>query len=1619
MNVDPCAQASKKRVRVNHHLDAEEDQARHGTPVEKVQVLTARQKHQAHLADQICVSRQRKISSALGPPSGSAQPDENRSNSVSQTKSNTSRDSDCQSYRSAMAANAVFHQFPEPSGEQQRHQQLEVCKTGENERFIQRRFPMLYVNLTAQEHPAIADIQCGNDGSSQCSLCKLDGNTLDSIKVLKPHEVKPYLDSYQHKFSEEQVNVHLAHTMRGGENALACLAPVAGSTSAKENGPYGYAPYVWISISLCNPHDNWCVGRSMSGFALTLDYLNQTSDMCTHYCPGMIIAHWRPLEMKRDNMGQYKQEGLALGAYVKRLDRASCHEVPGGFKCHERVVKSTPLNKVSILLHANPRNRDYFFGMDPMADCEPDPQCAAYKFLRRTLFASPAERIWPDTNQVLSIRNSAYACVLSYAGLGDIDSVGTCYAQFGDRCFFSEGNRFCIGNSRQVRVGLTNADRDASGPIAVCEISDSTSHGQKDPEMPTAHEIRNFLGPSSCDAAVLSLDRFAYNMDNRHLSVALDISTFHVVAEVAHVILRVPLDECVIQIAPENQAYSSSVNMIAKTLTKVLLSSHSTGIMLDATEWGNSGRQSVCPASVRANSRTFIQIVRDVASALNNLGVPKLFLRLPRAHSILHNIDLAQMTTIDGFITPKGVVDMSRFGYCQNMWINPHGTSDSDPSKDTGVVPYLLNLLKTGIPGNRIIFTLSLTGGLKISAVENRPEWTTDIIDDLSLADMETNSLLKCKEDLNTKCCSGSMITVWERNLMVNLSVTSTSFETLKRFPELVVDAFGINQFIITPVNSDFKRGIRSDTPAILGITSAIHRLRNRNKQQLNAMATAGNNRATAGLYHGRAKRSISYRFRRTPKDLDEQTAERDSASQVYKDPASGSKNCLDPQYNFGLSNVVVCPGLLVCHGALGVFKEPHREFYSTRYEKIYIVNLHKLYSCTPGEPIKKAVESHQPPQLAINVNTLVPTTDARHYTVGILNSEELVEYIPPVNKVCTEHNTGPNVHSMHFAAIDNGYTFTQPVVRYDEAIIVKPPEIMFFVSNFSLGVDYINLNISCIDYDVSALKPCLIAICGGDESCRKDHGRLCDSAHEIIDDARRAGVLMREGLEELATQELKATMYQLPDDLAQFPGLNQERRARKKRFIGGLLGAAALATATYVAHKVHVIEKQMDLFQNTFVKVTNDMVEVSRKLDENIGLVNTRIDEQERKLQQNNEIISRNVQLLRDAILRNTEAATRDTNVKFSIMASYQMWYAQMQSITHQLTQAAMHTKFMARGVEDCLRQIALKRSGSCSSGLQVMQNHPGLADFPTVAGALYKSRKLFIVHSVPGNVEKTIVRGIIPMPNLSTDGVPCWPDYKVWLIEGNYYEETECHGRYCHLAQSHEKYLKCLSNPEECKTVCGMCHRGVCYQNGKFTWQHGTSTVENALPGVNELEVLQAINTSVKLIDVREDLDNITRTIEEFDKQYNELKAQRVSFGGWLSAVQSSGVVFRGGHLQYTCAIDMWSLGVMIADAMERKYIFRAFERDGVEVSTYDIMVKSLCPSDDPRASSEPWDLTTVMPNVMKCDRAKRIVMKLLTFCEAERLLAHELLQDLEWMQTAEMTERDKCIVKYNMTV
>ena len=1284
----------------------------------------------------------------------------------------------------------------------------------------------------------------------------------------------------------------VANSLSGYHSDSAAMAP---------RTAYGYAPYVWINVFICNNNSKWCQGKSESGFALAKGRYDMALDRCTHYCPGKILAHWTSGE----NPGtMVNRNGTLLGAYVRRLSRTSCVEIPAGFACSDRIVRNTPLNPVSIRLHANKRNAAYYFGNDPMADCEPGPQCSAYKLLRRTLHAKKNVS-WIASDEVLKLRSSLYGCILTYVGAGPSDNMALCYAQLGDHCFFANGVSFCVGAEEHgaSTIGITNYDANTSAPTAICELSNlfGDTHMPRN-YIPTPLEQRESIAAASCDVTMLPVN-YAECEDGTfriHLNMAVAME----VSEFAPLVLRVPFHEC--SMLCMDIAHITTI----VTIYKVYVSSSSSGVMIDIARWG----QGKCLSAASIVSDPTKQLIL-LAKGLRLKKVKRLFLGLPLDQNHLDKLNLTMLLPLfDLFVMPRGTADLNQVERCQNLWMPPTGGGD----KDEGALAYMSTLINKGVRANKLMFTINLMGRMRIATHAN-PSMFNDV--DLPLADLENNPAYSCKEDLKTKCCSGTITSLWARKTWVNVSLSSSSFETLRRLPELVATTLGINQFLITPLNADFERTFRSHTPALSGVTTAVHRLGDWKRQQV----FAGISIAPGTLEPGRWRRAV-----------DNVEAFHDSyfkkPVREYKDPSSGSKRVMDPQYIIGTSNNLSCSGLIAVHGSLGIFDTPYMELYSTSYDKIYLACIYKLSSCTPGLPVAKAAISTQPPELAINVNTMIPTSDPAHYMVGILNTDELVEYMPPINKLCQSYNTGELTQSVNVFMVDNKYELQTPLVNVSRGITLKPAKRIYFVSNFTPGVDYINLNVSCINHDTTSLQPCLMAICGTSHTCRINFGKYCENAHQILDVARIAGGMMREGLEELSIQEQKAQRNYIIDDNAPLPSLERPLKRQKRLFgiIGAVAGGTGLSLAYHVSNRVDALEKQLDLTKNALIRVSGKQVEISNKLEKNILLMDSRMNEQEANLKKNYEISNHNFAMLRDALMRNAEVAQRDTNEMFSVTTSFQMWYAQIQSITHQLSLAAMRIKFMALGVADCLREIDKGRSGSCHSGLSVLQNE-GLRDFPTVSAALYRNRKLFIVHQMPNTIEMTKVRDVIPMPKMSDDGVPCWPDYRVWLINDSFYEPSECHSSYCLKPEIHTRYMRCLADTKECKTVCARCHRGICFENDKISWLEGSASVEiqtpplkpfsrpsisegpisfinvlkDVLPMMEELKKLEALNTSVTLYSLQEDVKNLTLFLHSFSEEYDKMSANRFNILGLFSSLFGNTVQWAANVLCITLSV------------------------------------------------------------------------------------------------------------------
>nr|XP_054592927.1 uncharacterized protein LOC129159759 [Nothobranchius furzeri] len=110
-----------------------------------------------------------------------------------------------------------------------------------------------------------------------------------------------------------------------------------------------------------------------------------------------------------------------------------------------------------------------------------------------------------------------------------------------------------------------------------------------------------------------------------------------------------------------------------------------------------------------------------------------------------------------------------------------------------------------------------------------------------------------------------------------------------------------------------------------------------------------------------------------------------------------------------------------------------------------------------------------------------------------------------------------------------------------------------------------------------------------------------------------------------------------------------------------------------------------------------------------------------------------------------------------------------------------------------------------------------------------------------------------------------------------------------------------------------------------------------------------------------------------------------------------------YDGDTMNYTCAIDMWSLGVMIVDATENTMVFLRGKRPSSE-STYTIIMCTFQTKNDVQPC-----YNKTMPNVMACEHTTRIVFKLLRLQPSERWTARELLADNEWKSLSSVSLDD----------
>lgn len=101
-----------------------------------------------------------------------------------------------------------------------------------------------------------------------------------------------------------------------------------------------------------------------------------------------------------------------------------------------------------------------------------------------------------------------------------------------------------------------------------------------------------------------------------------------------------------------------------------------------------------------------------------------------------------------------------------------------------------------------------------------------------------------------------------------------------------------------------------------------------------------------------------------------------------------------------------------------------------------------------------------------------------------------------------------------------------------------------------------------------------------------------------------------------------------------------------------------------------------------------------------------------------------------------------------------------------------------------------------------------------------------------------------------------------------------------------------------------------------------------------------------------------------------------------------------------EYTSAVDMWSLGVMIAELVERRSsLFAARTVNRVKYTTNDIVKRVFAPEKTHAATADVFNAESMLRGVLRTVSVTDVVFGLLKLCPDERLTARGLLACEEW--------------------
>ncbi|QAB08530.1 ORF46 [Ictalurid herpesvirus 1] len=605
-----------------------------------------------------------------------------------------------------------------------------------------------------------------------------------------------------------------------------------------------------------------------------------------------------------------------------------------------------------------------------------------------------------------------------------------------------------------------------------------------------------------------------------------------------------------------------------------------------------------------------------------------------------------------------------------------------------------------------------------------------------------------------------------------------------------------------------------------------------------------------------------------------------------------------------GTGPKMVCPGIIASVRGLLFSRTSYQGFYRlTFFQNLYVTHLQNLTGCTAVKPEDLPVITQAtkvPSVFAIDINTFGVVNGSEYYVVG-LEGTDLVQYSPQVKQSCAFINTNETFNQT-FITIDERFFFTGPRPVADGFVI--PAGINFFGSDNIMTVDYIDFNVTCMNYSNPSVQSCIATVCAANVTeCTPRATLLCNQTAAILLDFQRSNELLKNSLVDLDLEHEKVKMF-APASGGSVPtsdkfGLSVAAITMSSAAL--VASTAALAVATLAASKIDGLQAQLDKTADVITELGDSIALISAKLDRNIRAVNGRVDDLQNQINLQMLAMDTNFKRLATGL---KELGTT-TNERLGEVMAYQQWYQQIMSLTNQVTQGAIQIGYKVGMIRTCVKSLLAGTMAGCPTDASSFRDHPGLTFRKTVRALLYRDQKLFIVNEVPQTLTARSVQVFIPSPTIMEKKV-CWPDYKLMHVDGKVVAPLECTGKYCSEPIEATDYQECLTNPSTCRYVCGDCYRGICYNRTtedisiKFeNVTHAlsvsdlTSPLFNSIPQIVSMEMeiqdlkleliqLQKINTSVHMENITGDIDAMKATIDEYRAEMLRLRV--TGFGEWL---------------------------------------------------------------------------------------------------------------------------------------